>query len=97
MNKKEQIEKMTKDLIEIFDEEYEKRRLITPQNTANKMSEKGYRKQSEWEWIKEGDFFVCSNCGSVKPFVVINNKTKYYRCDYCIRCGAKMRKEDEGK
>ena len=44
---KEQFEEMRKDLIEIFDEEYEKRRLITPQNTAEKMADKGYRKQSE--------------------------------------------------
>lgn len=38
---------MVDDLIEIFDEEYEKRRLITPQNTAKKLIAKGYRKQSE--------------------------------------------------
>lgn len=45
MNK--QIEEMRSDLIEIFDEEYEKRRLITPQNTAEKLSAKGYRKLPE--------------------------------------------------
>jgi ribosomal protein S25 len=49
-NEKQAIEEMRKDLIDIFDEEYEKRRLITPQNTAEKMTAKGYRKQSE------GDF-----------------------------------------
>ena len=38
---------MVNDLIEIFDEEYGRRCLITPQNTAEKMSEKGYRKASE--------------------------------------------------
>ena len=38
---------MINDLIEIFDEEYSKRYLITPQNTAEKMTEKGYRKASE--------------------------------------------------
>lgn len=38
---------MYRDLSEIFDEEYEKRRLITPQNTAEKMNAKGYRKQSD--------------------------------------------------
>lgn len=38
---------MFEDLVEIFDEEYEKRRLITPQNTAEKMTAKGYVKQSE--------------------------------------------------
>lgn len=49
---KEQIEEMRKDLIEIFDEEYEKRRLITPNFTAEKMTAKGYRKQ---EWISVND------------------------------------------
>jgi hypothetical protein len=41
------------DLVEIFEEEYEKRRLITPQNTAEKMTAKGYRKQSEWISVEE--------------------------------------------
>jgi hypothetical protein len=38
---------MYRDLAEIFDEEYERRRLITPQNVAEKMTAKGYCKQSE--------------------------------------------------
>ena len=38
---------MFNDLVEIFDEEYDKRRLITPQNTAEKLIAKGYRKASE--------------------------------------------------
>ena len=38
---------MINDLIEIFEEEYSKRYLITPQNTAEKLTEKGYRKASE--------------------------------------------------
>ena len=38
---------MINDLIEIFDEEYGKRNLITPQNTAEKLTAKGYRKASE--------------------------------------------------
>lgn len=49
---KEQIEEMRKDLIEIFDEEYEKRRMITPDFTAEKMTAKDYRKQ---EWISVDD------------------------------------------
>ena len=69
MDKK--IEEMKKDLIEIFDEEYEKRRLITPQNTAEKMTAKGYRKQSEgeWEWFEEWNPSTtehpreCDDCG----------------------------------
>lgn len=38
---------MINDLIEIFDEEYGKRNLITPQNTAEKMTAKGYRKSTD--------------------------------------------------
>ena len=45
MNK--QIEALQKDLTDIFDEEYYRRNLITPQNTAEKLAEKGYRKQGE--------------------------------------------------
>ena len=44
----DELVQMYRDLAEIFDEEYEKRRLITPKNTAEKMTAKGYRKQ---EWI----------------------------------------------
>ena len=44
----DELVQMYRDLAEIFEEEYEKRRLITPQNTAEKMTDKGYRKQ---EWI----------------------------------------------
>lgn len=42
---KQAIEEMRKDLIEIFNEEYEERRLITAKFTAEKMSAKGYRRQ----------------------------------------------------
>ena len=38
---------MFNDLIEIFDEEYGKRNLITPQNTAEKLTAKGYRKSTD--------------------------------------------------
>ena len=34
------LEEMNKDLIEIFDEEYSKRYVITPQNTARKLAAK---------------------------------------------------------
>lgn len=45
MNK--QIDDMRGDLIEIFDKEYDERRLITPHNTAEKLTALGYRKQSD--------------------------------------------------
>ena len=38
---------MFNDLVEIFDEEYGRRNLITPQNTAQKLTAKGYCKSSE--------------------------------------------------
>lgn len=44
LNKEKQ---MISDLIEIFGEEFSKRYLITPQNTAEKLTAKGYRKASE--------------------------------------------------
>ena len=44
MNKEKQ---MVNDLIEIFNEEYDKRHLITPRNTAEKLIAKGYRKSTE--------------------------------------------------
>lgn len=37
---------MINDLIEIFNEEYGKRLKITPQNTAEKLTAKGYLKAS---------------------------------------------------
>ena len=94
---KEQIEEMKNDLIEIFDEEYEKHRLITPQNTAKKMTAKGYRKQSEREWYvnymmskspsKRGriihyETYTCSACGKC------NGRKK---TNFCPNCGAKMK------
>lgn len=42
-----QINAIYEDLVEIFDEEYNKRNLITPRNTAEKLTAKGYRKASE--------------------------------------------------
>lgn len=83
---KEQIEEMRKDLIEIFDEEYEKRRLITPDFTAEKMTAKGYRKQREGEWIyRENEFgnayYACSICDC---------QTRYKE-NYCSSCGARMK------
>ena len=89
MNKEKQ---MFEDLVEIFDEEYEKRRLITPQNTAEKMTAKGYVKQSEGEWqlIEQEDFIYklckCSACGDER-FFEEDDKL----CNYCPNCGAKMK------
>lgn len=46
-DKNREIEEIRKDLIEIFDEEYDKRRLITADFTAEALYNAGYRKKSE--------------------------------------------------
>ena len=47
MSRETQIEELKKDLTDIFDEEYYRRNITTPQNTAEKLAKKGYRKQSD--------------------------------------------------
>lgn len=52
----------------------------------------GYRKQSEGEWIKKDGFLVCSKCDATKPIAFSTAfKITYYKCDFCHRCGAKMK------
>ena len=58
---------------------------------AMKMYEAGYRKQSEGEWVRKDGFLVCSNCDSTKPFAVIRDEIHYFGCNYCNKCGAKMK------
>lgn len=102
MSKEKQIEETRKDLIEIFDEEYEKRRIITADFTAIKMTAKGYRKQIEGEWIDQfkGEFVnpihVCSLCGKgtlLKPHIneLGNMEMVSALSSYCPNCGAKMK------
>lgn len=51
-----------------------------------------YRKQSEGEWIRKDGFQVCSNCDATKPIAFSTVlKITYYKCDYCPKCGAKMK------
>lgn len=91
---KQAIEEMRKDLVEIFDEEFEKRRIITADFTAIKMSAKGYRKQKEGEWKHPpyapfgGSYEMkrCSICGYKPDFDSDNPYTKF-----CPNCGAKMK------
>lgn len=92
------MKEMVKDLIEIFDEEYEKRRLITPQNTAEKMTTKGYRKKSEGHWfILEYEYFTCSECGYYHPNGCDSTKEAKEKLaegvypKYCAECGAQMK------
>ena len=52
----------------------------------------GYRKQSEGEWVRKDGFQVCSNCDATKPIAFSTVlKITYYKCDYCPKCGAKMK------
>lgn len=104
MTEQKQIEEMRSDLIEIFDEEYEKRRLITPQNTAEKLTAKGYRKQIEGEWVAKDNFngrcsiATCSNCGTKKVLPALGTiemVTKAF--PYCEKCGAKMKGDSNGR
>ena len=101
---KKRIEEMRKDLIEIFDEEYEKRRIITADFTAIKMSAKGYRKQSVGEWrliqtkrFSDGSYyskFFCSLCYREIGVCHEHEKDKHKNAKalypYC-HCGARMK------
>ena len=89
----DELVQMYRDLVEIFEEEYEKRRLITPQNTAEKMTAKGYRKQSEWISVDErlpercGYYLGCTYKGGlmIAPFfpVFANDKPEFnYKIAY---------------
>lgn len=94
-NQKQAIEEMRKDLVEIFDEEYERRRIITADFTAIKMSAKGYCKQSvgEWKWIAD-DSPMCNICGNV--FDTDDNAdagTGLWK--FCPNCGARMKGGEE--
>lgn len=85
---KQAIAELRKDLIEIFDEEYEKRRLITADFTARKMSAKGYRKQSEGELVEVGNW-----SGSIEYQCTACKEAMFHaeHYNYCPFCGAKMK------
>lgn len=52
----------------------------------------GYRKQKEGEWKLKDGFLVCSECESTKPIAFHTPlKITYYKCDFCNKCGAKMK------
>lgn len=69
---------MINDLIEIFDEEYGKRNLITPQNTAEKLTAKGYRKTSDiareiFEEVDSKKLFVRDRVGNMRAVVLFED------------------------
>lgn len=83
----DELVQMYRDLGEIFDEEYEKRRLITPRNTAEKLTAKGYRKQKHGTWYHGTEngvvYAKCSACGRRMNY-------SCYGYAYCSLCGARM-------
>ena len=65
---------------------------------AQRLYNAGYRKQSEGEWIQSDipqEKYVCSVCGGACWYYDYQGEVAKSR--FCPNCGAKMRKEDEGK
>jgi hypothetical protein len=61
---------------------------------AKDTTAKGYRKQTEGEWVKVMNHRECSECGYNAPYKKI--KAGYHLQDlssYCPHCGAKMKGE----
>ena len=81
MNQASNIESIKKDLTEIFDEEWEKRKLITPAFAAEKLAEKGYCKRQKGRWKFKGTAYGCSLCdyGVIAPVY-----------NFCPDCGSEM-------
>ena len=102
MNKEKQIEEMARfmcaDCANYGDCKYD---ICEGQlDLATNLYTAGYRKQSEGEWetkdLTKADCYkfyshICSNCGYFYKDVRPNGY------DFCPNCGARMRKEDEGK
>lgn len=101
MSKEKQIEEMAKDLCDIeckgmkcgicdsYGCEYRMQ--------AEALYNAGYRKQRVGEWIsnRQTDEHICNLCGAIAPVDCL--KEYFYKSNFCPNCGAKMRKEDEGK
>ena len=90
MSKEKQIEELTNELV--FTSNYG-----TYNAVANYLVNKGYRKQSEGEWIFRGDGrygqtrCYCSLCGKHSGIGGIrSNQLK----PFCPNCGAKMKGDD---
>lgn len=73
-------------------------------HNAEMLYKAGYRKQSKGEWIPKDNFdgrytiATCSECGTEKALpVLVRIETISSLYPYCQKCGAEMRKEDEGK
>lgn len=64
---------------------------VSYRRMAEEFYNAGYRKQIEGEWVDTSyGELKCSTCGCVQ-------EDGFHRYNFCPNCGAKMRKEDEGK
>ena len=93
LNEKKQIEEMAR-VIDEYTEPLSARDIHKAEFSeqfAEHLYTIGYRKQSEGEWVRKDGFFVCSNCDSTKPFAVLRDEIHYFGCNYCNKCGAKMK------
>ena len=93
MSKEKQIEEMAMSMCDACVGRLKAGCMIKPclsaRNDAEALYKAGYRKQSEGEWITEGEFFmehICSVCGYSVDYL-------YQRTPYCPNCGAKMKEK----
>ena len=90
MSKEKQIEEMIEYLNNTINVErnsyFGKGCMRLPLIEADKILDilKGYRKQSEGEWIKDNNKRTCSLCG----YLYYSNNDNF---NYCPNCGAKMK------
>ena len=84
-----QIEEMVDDLMACHTEFYNNAEIYTDYyDMAQNLIAKGYRKQSEGEWVENDDMYTadmlnyrCSICGNYE----------YTQRNFCSKCGAKMK------
>ena len=99
MSKEKQIEEMIDDLMACHTEFYENAELYTDyQDMAENMFAKGYRKQSEGEWIaKPQEWYIgatdwmCSNCKTEFSPIDMMGDDFFRMMKFCPECGAKMK------
>lgn len=91
MSKEKQIEEIASVL---YESDYKRNVVICGIETvAEDLYNAGYRKQSKGKWVKATPYSqeYCNQCG-------LTPKTIFGKLPpFCPNCGAKMRKEDEGK
>ena len=92
MDKEKQIEEMAKDLCALNREcetcPFQLKGIkCNPKHNAERFIAKGYRKQSEGEWITEGDELRNTTCSVCGHWV----ETPYGKTPCCPNCGAKMK------